>query len=862
MAPTGHSEERSTAQTRNDGFRMDRRTWLGVMGAAVAGGAAASGTAGASHGDWHELVLTEPDELHYEFTCTGEIQKVTDGSPNEAEGNDEVWANGDGTWTAQGVLFNGKGDTFQFRGECVEFGPLDGDFTLELDGSVVTADELIQHNAIAIGGGADYYRKVPQSEATTTVSTYSELDAAMDNATAGDVVYVDPATDIDMGSNELKLPEGVTLASDRGIGGSPGGRLYTNDTPRKTLNVVNTGVRITGLRIEGYLGATDGWAPYRDDWQKESYGVWVEASDVEVDNCEIYGWSYSGSRASSDTHFHHNTIHHNRMKGLGYGISTSAGQPLIEWNQFYHNRHSIAGQGNSGYTARFNHVTGTEAIAGHFDMHDPGGVTRLVHHNTFEPVNDDDHSGKLPAVLQRGVPDDTCTVWNNWFYNPEAPLSSPNGYTDEAIIQATADSWQNVSWRDNHYGSSEPADAIGHPRNLEANDPTPVFEDFERSNPLAEYGAKADQYSVETSTVYEGSQALTHASGAEASAVSTSGLNSYPGRGDKVSLYINNAQDDNFAAFHLFAQSETDNPNSYVAGLSNYSAWKLWVIDDSGVTLIDEQALPTSDQIDGWYRVEMWTDSTTVYADLYNDASDALLASVQADDTTWSSGGIGFRSAGNGEVWDYIVEGSSQGPTVVDSFEDGDLSEYTVQGSGLQTSQAFSTDGSASLEQPGVNGGHITSGSGLNAYPQRGDRFVIDWRSDAASSNTNDFARPRWEFGDDAGNGNTYAIAVRVDAETLDLRDVGNGQRIDANFDVPIAANTTYQIQVEWDDGTTFGGADGDISIDLVDTSDGSTVASVSGNDTDYAGGSIGFDFSRNADGQNYYTDYWRITNR
>ncbi len=181
-----------------------------------------------------------------------------------------------------------------------------------------------------------------------------------------------------------------------------------------------------------------------------------------------------------------------------------------------------------------------------------------------------------------------------------------------------------------------------------------VVEDFERSDPLAAYGGATSLYST-TSASYEGSQALVNDGGAYGSLVSTTGLDAYPDRGDEVHYYFDNAAADNFVAVHLFAQSETDVPDGYSVGISGAGAWRMWRTDSGDNTVIASQDLPASEQIDGWYRAEVRSDSSTVYADLYDDSTDDLLASIQADDTTYSSGGMGFRSAGNGEVWDYLV---------------------------------------------------------------------------------------------------------------------------------------------------------------------------------------------------------------
>ena len=180
-----------------------------------------------------------------------------------------------------------------------------------------------------------------------------------------------------------------------------------------------------------------------------------------------------------------------------------------------------------------------------------------------------------------------------------------------------------------------------------------VIEDFERSSPLNEYGGSAGLFGT-TGSAYEGGQALENASGSFGGVNSTSGLDTYPSRGDDVTVYFNNASGDNFVSFNLFSQAEADNPDRYSVGLSGVSGdFTLWRTENGSIDTLDSSA--PSSTTSGWYRVEISTDSSTISADLYDDSSDTHLASVTASDSTFSSGGIGFRSAGNGEVFDYVV---------------------------------------------------------------------------------------------------------------------------------------------------------------------------------------------------------------
>lgn len=316
-------------------------------------------------------------------------------------------------------------------------------------------DDATAERTVPIGGGAGYERTVAPSEATVIASTRDELNAALDDAGRGDVVYVDGDAEIDMGQSEFRIPDGATLASDRGIDGSAGGLLRTDDEPWGMLTAGDS-VRVTGLRVGGprweWVGNVGG-----------ELGLDVAGAGVEVDNCEVYGWGYAAVTTADDTHVHHCSIHHNPKDGTGYGVSTgSAAMPTIEYNEFYHNRHSVASSGG-GYVARYNHVK-QGAISHVFDQHRPGGTHVEIHHNTVEAVENAMKDKHVPAVAIRGVPEDVASVHDNWFHNGQAPRDDPSGWSDEAIIQVHSDGWRNVEYENNHYGTEEPAPDVGHPR--------------------------------------------------------------------------------------------------------------------------------------------------------------------------------------------------------------------------------------------------------------------------------------------------------------------------------------------------------------------------------------------------------------
>ena len=286
-----------------------------------------------------------------------------------------------------------------------------------------------------IGGGAGYANAIGTGDYTVT-----ELDPLLDalsKAKAGEVVFIPGETVIDLTARihieqlVLEVPEGVTLAGNRGQNGSRGA-LLTSDTLETPVIIRAAGpnVRITGLRIRGpnpkrYLEhhqrAFGPGGGGHDDYYKfpTSNGITTRHSHLEVDNCEITAFGLAGIylKGGGGHHIHHNAIHHCQYNGLGYGVCHDKASLTIEYNLFDWNRHSIAGTGTPGcsYTARHNVELGV-SLSHCFDMHggrdrkdgtDIAGTSIEVYNNTFR--------AETTPVVIRGVPDQVCEVHHNWF---------------------------------------------------------------------------------------------------------------------------------------------------------------------------------------------------------------------------------------------------------------------------------------------------------------------------------------------------------------------------------------------------------------------------------------------------------------
>lgn len=286
-----------------------------------------------------------------------------------------------------------------------------------------------------IGGGNGYANITTKGD--YTVKDLNALLDALSKAKAGQTIFIPGETVIDLTARiyieqfVLDVPEGVTLAGDRGYGGSKGA-LLTSDALKTPVMIRTNGpdVRITGLRIHGpnpkrYLehhrrsfGEGGGGHKYYYKFPT-SNGITTKYPRLEVDNCEISGFSHAGVHllTAQGHHIHHNHIHHCQYQGLGYGVCHNTASSLLEYNLFNWNRHSIAGTGRPGnsYVARHNLELGV-SLSHCFDMH--GGRDRKDGTNiagtSIEIYNNTFRARQTPVVI-RGVPEEKCEVHHNWF---------------------------------------------------------------------------------------------------------------------------------------------------------------------------------------------------------------------------------------------------------------------------------------------------------------------------------------------------------------------------------------------------------------------------------------------------------------
>ncbi|HHT25976.1 MAG TPA: hypothetical protein GXZ82_01835 [Firmicutes bacterium] len=336
----------------------------------------------------------------------------------------------------------------------------------------VAAQEIIERDPAEYGaesnptgspiGGGSGYRQI-FTTGDYIVSTADELLSALANARSGEVVYVVPEAEIDLtGKVGISIKAGVTLAGNRGFNDSPGPLIYCNEYDTYGLfTLLGEKSRITGIRLRGPDPDILGSAYERPN----SKAIAVYGNDAEIDNNEIYNWSYAGvsiEKHARIVHVHHNYIHHVRRAGLGYPVVVNQGYALIEGNTFDYYRHAIAATGyiGSAYEARYNLVL-ENATSHAFDMHGGadfcpkrtapctateavmGGEYVIIHHNTFRVTS-------ARAIVLRGIPRETTQIHHNWFYSPVVA----NGV---AFVNYSGG---NVSVYENAYGLNKDIQAV------------------------------------------------------------------------------------------------------------------------------------------------------------------------------------------------------------------------------------------------------------------------------------------------------------------------------------------------------------------------------------------------------------------
>lgn len=188
--------------------------------------------------------------------------------------------------------------------------------------------------------------------------------------------------------------------------------------------------------------------------------------------------------------------------------------------------------------------------------------------------------------------------------------------------------------------------------------------------------------------------------------------------------------------------------------------------------------------------------------------------------------------------------------TIVDDFEDQDITEYagdtgncTVVSSPVQNG-SYALEASTGSDTTVI----ISSTTGLNAYPSQGDTFRVWVRTSTAN------ALHAVMFGtqSESASTNRYQTGLNQHQGEFELA------KADSNGFTELAAatqsysdDTWYEIEVAW-------GTDDSITATLYDSA-GSQLNQVSATDATFTSGGVGFLHNPGTGGSTTNYDYWRI---
>jgi hypothetical protein len=188
---------------------------------------------------------------------------------------------------------------------------------------------------------------------------------------------------------------------------------------------------------------------------------------------------------------------------------------------------------------------------------------------------------------------------------------------------------------------------------------------------------------------------------------------------------------------------------------------------------------------------------------------------------------------------------------VVDSFEDGDMSEYNVTGGFTvvdESNKPFSAKDGSKMLEVATNTVSANSTSGLNDYPQAGDTFRCWHRFGSVSGTGNQWTKWGVQSESDAADG--YYVNTTGQGFSLRIRDGGNNSTL-ASGSVSFQSDEWYELEVDW-------ATDGTFTVSWHEE-DGSQIGDiVTATNSEYASGGIGFRNGAGAD--TVHRDFWRIT--
>lgn len=193
----------------------------------------------------------------------------------------------------------------------------------------------------------------------------------------------------------------------------------------------------------------------------------------------------------------------------------------------------------------------------------------------------------------------------------------------------------------------------------------------------------------------------------------------------------------------------------------------------------------------------------------------------------------GVRQTSSGVVQTSSGVAQTELETVIDGFNDGDLSEYTGDTNSFSLTTTPTVDGTAYALEANAGTNEILS-STLAYTPQAGDIFEFWFRSPDGTGAGNNNNRALFYFGWNDTNSDGYRWRWRFETGEFQCRrfDAGSGTLLADDTTVTYSGATWYRCLTEW-------GSDGSWTV-TVDTGSGtSALTTLTFSDSNYTSGEI-----------------------
>lgn len=326
------------------------------------------------------------------------------------------------------------------------------------------------------------------------------------------------------------------------------------------------------------------------------------------------------------------------------------------------------------------------------------------------------------------------------------------------------------------------------------------------------------------------------------------GLPNYYSRGDGRLVYLSRISDpsssDTKHQSSLY-YGAVDEDNAYFIGHNDGDLRIREKVDGSNNTfaITEDVSLP----VDTILRWEIVWDDGTLGGDtgdhtlhVYNHETDSVIATVSGNSTEVESF-TNENGAGHG-IWEQLTSGVIQIDDIhyknlteeevimyVDEFSHQDLEDngYTGDTDELYFNTTDQIVGDARLGKDDSGYAQVSSTDGRPYYPQQGDELTWYEYIDGGA-----YAVMIW--GTESAGDTFYYGRVNRASEELEL--ILDGDKYTDPVDGGVSTDELYYMRLQWDDGSSFGGAEGDQTL-ICEDLDGNTLAEVSANDNQRTGG-------------------------